>query len=358
MTPSIDLLLQGPRGRRLCLELAIELDQEVRTAVFWLAYELDSGRGTSRVVLSAVSSADMQAEPPAPSLERLVARLKSLDFSHLQESQVQGALERSVDSARYWQPPDGEDVLAGLPEVAEALSPVAEQFIASPRMQWCWQPRQAEQWAIDWRHADDPAPLPKNSGKTLTEWARKERAEEVTAARDRPSDPTANVSGTWWSIPHGLIQTVGQLPAGLSLVEDSLGWEHATTIPVRGSGKVLEINTAEEWVNLCRKFPLEVTASRRHDWFHTTGRHGRWVIPDWEKVASEWDAAHLTVMGYLHAAGRPLEVDLETATVIAGWDPDSTICLTDLAREWIGPRQQWQRDSNRDEWIRAHESGQ
>lgn len=247
MTPSIDLLLQGPRGRRLCLELAMELDQEVRTAVFWLVYELDSGRGTSRVVLSAVSSADMQAEPPAPSLEGLAARLRSLDFSDLQESQVQGALERSIDSARYWQPPDGEDVLAGLPEVAEALSPAAEQFIASPRMQWCWQPRQAEQWEIDWRHADDPAPLPKNSGKTLTEWARKERAEELMAARDRPSDPTANVSGTWWSIPHGLIQTVGQLPAGLSLVEDSLGWEHATTIPVRGSGKVLEIKTAEDW---------------------------------------------------------------------------------------------------------------
>ncbi|WP_314193221.1 hypothetical protein [uncultured Arthrobacter sp.] len=353
MTPSIDLLLQGPRGRRLCLELAMELDQEVRNAAFWLAYELDSGRGTSRVLLSAFSSEDMQAKPPTPSLEWLAARLKSLDFSDLQESQVQGALERSVDSARYWQPPDGEDVLAGLPEVAEALSSVAEQFIAAPRMQWCWQHRQVEQWAIDWRHADDPAPLPKNPGKTLTEWARKERAEEVTAARERPSDPTANVSGTWWSIPHGLMQTVGQLPAGLSLVEDSLGWEHATTVPVRGSGKVLEINTAEDWINLCRKFPLEVTASRRHDWFHTTERHGRWVIPQWEKVAGEWDATHLTVMGYLSAAGRPLEVDLETATVIAGWDPDSTIWLTDVAREWIGPRQQWHRDSNRDEWIRT-----
>ena len=128
----------------------------------WLAYELDSGRSTSRVLLSAVSYDDMQAKSPTPSLEWLAARLKSLDFSDLQDSQVQGALERSVDSARYWQPPDGEDVLAGLPQVAQALSPVAEQFIASPRMQWCWQPRQVEQWAIEWRHADDPAPLPKN----------------------------------------------------------------------------------------------------------------------------------------------------------------------------------------------------
>jgi hypothetical protein len=353
MTATIALLLQGPRGRRLCLELATELDQELKTAVSWLAYELDTGSGTSRVLLSDVSPSYMQPKPPTPSLEWLAARLKSLDFSNLKESQVQGALERSVDSARYWQPPDGEDVLAGLPVIAEALSPVAGQFIASPWMKWCWQPLRSEQWTIDWRHADDPAPLPEDPGKTLTEWARRERTEVVRAARERPSDPTANYSGTWWSIPLGLIQTVGQLPAGLNLVEDSLGWERATTVPVRGYGKVLEINTAEDWINLCREFPLEVTASRRHDWFRTTGRHGRWVIPDWEKIASQWDATHLTVLAYLNAAGRPLAVDAETATVIAGWNPDSTIWLADVARKSDGPRPTWHRNSNRDEWIQA-----
>ena len=331
----------------------MEFDQAVRTAAFWLAYELDGGSDTSRVLLTAVSSGDTEAKPPTPSLEWFMARLKSLNFSDLQGSQVQKALERSVDSARYWQPPDGEDVLAGLPVVVESLSHVAEKVVASPQMQWCWQARQQEQWAIGWRPVEDPAPLPKNPGKTLTEWAHKERAEEIRAARERPTDPTANVSGTWWSIPHGLIQTVGQLPAALNLVEDSLGWEQATVVPVRGSGRVLEVNVAEDWVLLCRKFPLEVTASRRHDWYHATGRHGRWVIPDWEKVAGEWDAMHLTVAGYLNVAGRALKVDPETATVIAGWDPDSTIWLTDVARELTEPRQQWHRDSNRDEWSRT-----
>ena len=59
-----------------------------------------------------------------------------MDVTDLNESQMRAALERSVDSARYWQEPDGEDVLAGLPMVAEALSPVAEQFIAASGMQW------------------------------------------------------------------------------------------------------------------------------------------------------------------------------------------------------------------------------
>lgn len=353
MTPSMDLLLRGPRGRRLCLELAMQLDPEVKTAAFWLGYELDSGRGTSRVLLNAVSSGDTATPPSAPSPEQLAARLASLDFADLNNEQMQAALERSVDTARYWQEPDGEDVLAGLPVITAALSPVAEQLMAAPGIQWCWQPRRVEQWAIDWRSADDPAAIPKNPRQTLTEWARKERAEEVQAARERPSDPSANWSGTWWSIPHGLVHTVGQVPAGLSLIEDSLGWEHASTVPVRGSGRTLEIRTADDWISLCRRFPLEVTASRRHDWFRTTGRQGRWVIPDWEKVSGEWDAAHLTVLGYLNGAMRALQVDAETATVIAGWDPDSTIWLTDVARESDGPRPTWHRASQGDPWTQV-----
>ncbi len=346
------LLLAGPRGRRLCLELAMEADQEVRNAVFWLAHEQDPGKGTSRVQLTFSSTGSGVAEPPAPSLEGFVERMAALKLSGLDDPSLQAALQRSVDNARYWQPPDGEDVLAALPEITAALFRIAEQVVAAPSAQWWPEPRSIEQWAVDWRVAEDPAPLPKNPGKTLADWAEKTRAEEVQAERERPKDPAANWGGTWWSIPHGVIQTVGKVPTGLSLVEDSLGWEHATVIPVRGIGRTLEVCTAEGWLALCRHYPLDVTASRRHDWFRTTGRHGRWVIPDWEKVAAEWDAVHLTVLGYLSAAGRALAVDADTATVIAGWDPDSTLWLTDVAREWEGPRQAWRRDSNRDQWIR------
>ena len=352
MTPGMDLLLQGPRGRRLCLEVAMQLDPGVRTAAFWSAYELESGRGTSRVLLTAYSSGELATPPSsAPRPEELAARLGSLNFAGLDNELIQAALERSVDTARYWQEPDGEDVLAGLPVITAALTPVAERLMSAPGIQWYWQPRRVEQWAIDWRSADDPAPLPKNPRQTLAEWGRKERAEEERAARELPRDPRANVSGTWWSIPHGLVHTIGQVPAALSLVEDSLGWEHAATVPVRGAGRTLEIGIANDWISLCRNFPLDVTASRRHDWFRVTGRHGRWIIPDWEQVASEWDAVHLTVLGYLNGATRALQVDTQTATVIAGWDPDSTIWLTDVASEWDGPWQTWHRASHGDRWT-------
>ncbi|TJY64045.1 hypothetical protein E4J89_19060 [Arthrobacter sp. CAU 1506] len=101
-------------------------------------------------------------------------------------------------------------------------------------------------------------------------------------------------------------------------MEDSLGWEQATVIPVRGTGRTFEIPIPDDWLSLCRAFPLEVTASRRDDWFRVTGRDGRWVIPDWERVAEQWDAVHLAVQGYFSSATRALHLDPDTASVIAG----------------------------------------
>ena len=95
MTPTVDVFLRGPRGRRLCLELAMQLDSEVKTAAFWLGYELDSGPGTSRVLLSAAASGEETATPAfAVSPEQLAARLASLDFAELDSDLVQAALER------------------------------------------------------------------------------------------------------------------------------------------------------------------------------------------------------------------------------------------------------------------------
>ncbi|WP_247046081.1 hypothetical protein [Arthrobacter rhizosphaerae] len=357
MGSKTDVLLSGPRGRRLCLELAMLLDPGVREQALGLAYHLDAGTGTSRVMLTAVSSGEASAQNEAqhavPSPEQLAARLGSLAFSDLSGDRIQAALERSVDSARYWQEPDGEDVLGLLPAITAALVPVAEQLLTAPGSEWWWQARREEQWAIDWRSPNDPTPLPHDPQLTLQNWVRNVRAEDEQASLERPRDPRANWSGSWWSIPHGLVQTVGQVPAALSLVEDSLGWEEATVIPVRGTGRTLEIRDAADWMLLCRKFPLEVTASRRHDWYRVTGRDGRWVIPDWEQVAGEWDAVHLTVLGYLNGAMRLLQVDDENATVMAGWDPDSTLWLTDVARESEGGRQAWHRSSQGEPWIQV-----
>lgn len=156
-------------------------------------------------------------------------------------------------------------------------------------------------------------------------------------ARDRPDDPAAHFGGTWWSRPPaaGLPSTrawptTGQ-PVSLWGTEDVPGDEpvavHRITVP--GDLRILELTGADDWADLCREYPLEVTASRRHDWYRCTGRDGRWLIPDWSQVAQRWDAVHLTFAGYLAAASRYIRVPgtgvddrRDAASVIADWGPD------------------------------------
>jgi hypothetical protein len=87
----------------------------------------------------------------------------------------------------------------------------------------------------------------------------------------------------------------------------------------------------EAWVRLVDRYPLDVTNARRHDWCRTTGRVGTWRIPDWHAIADDWDAVHVSVTGYLTTATRaPPLADGDSATVLAGWNPDQTWWLTDV----------------------------
>jgi hypothetical protein len=115
-------LLSGPRGRRLCVELAMAADPAVCTAAFALGYQLDPGRGLSRVLLTFESDQN-SSEPgdePAPTVAGLVSAVAALGAPRVEPGLIQSALQRTVDFARYWQEPDGEDRLAALPEVAAA----------------------------------------------------------------------------------------------------------------------------------------------------------------------------------------------------------------------------------------------
>lgn len=344
-----ETLLAGPRGRRLCIELAAQ-DDRIWTAVVTASrfFEVEQGAPYRLMALYGTdpqeeddTGDDASAVTADETVGGLVRLLEALDLDEPPAWALHAALVQSVDWARYWQEPDGIDVLADQHGVRNALVPLAEKVMQTPSAQSWSALRGVEQWVIDWRSPDDPAPLLRDPARILADWAWETRDEEARAAVERPQDPTANWGGTWWSVPLALIHSTGQVPEGLDLIEDRTGEEQATVIPVRGVGKTYEVRTEYDWTWLCGRFPLEVTASRRHDWYRTTGRDGRWVIPDWEQVATAFDAVHLTTMAYLSSATRALPVGSATATVLAGWDPGTTIWLTDVVREWEGPRQSW-----------------
>ena len=75
------------------------------------AYGLDPGRGLARVYASEVGAVRPDPEP-APTPEDVARLLAAVEPGALDEQVLLVALTRAVDFARYWQEPDGEDVLA------------------------------------------------------------------------------------------------------------------------------------------------------------------------------------------------------------------------------------------------------
>lgn len=359
-------LLAGPRGRRLLLEFALSSELEhhpsgneppLNQALRLASYHLDPGRGTSRVMFGpGVDATSYPADPP----ETVAARLGHVDLASVTPELLRAVFTTSVGWARYWQEPDGEDVLASTVSVRETLRRVAEHVSTSSITQWWTSPidRNA-QWGLQWKGEQD-----RQRDAGIKEYLRSARdalvAREERANREAPSDPTANWSGNWWSTPSDdTFSSTRELfdgsPAALWFVEDGPRGERATahTLSVPTDIQVYEIDDAEAWAELCLRFPIEVTAQKRHDWYRTTGRAGRWVIPDWFQVSQHYNAVHLQVSAYLAAAGTAIQVDAERASVIAGWEPDKTYWLTDKVAH-TGNTALWVMDKSQDNitWVR------
>ncbi len=251
-----------------------------------------------------------------------------------------GAVGDSVDRAMYWQPPDEQDVIAAEPAIVHALRPVAAAIARAPGAQWWTTPLDADAQRYVSLHGTAAAAEPPettSAARKLSEWRGTTVADDERARLERPADPAAPYGGAWWSAPadSGLPRTTRALPDGVAAEmlweEDSLGQEAATvwSTRVRSGARIFEVTGPAAWLDLVRRYPLDVTWGRRHEWYQVTGRDGRWLVPDWQAVSQDFEAVHLTVLGYLRTATRALHVDAETATMLAGWSPDGAFWLTD-----------------------------
>lgn len=371
-------LLAAPRGRRLCLELA-GLAADVKagpegsdfgTAVFYAAYNRDPGRGTSSVLFGPGA----QQPVPDPSAEDVAALLEKVPLPVFTEAMLLESLSATLNSARYWQEPDGQDVLAATPPLRRALHRFAQQLADSPLTQWWTAPMDPDaQWTVAFV-ADPPRPsvAPQNARDTLAKWSTSTAADEARAVVERPSDPASNWGGEWWSRPPEQLPTSTRMmcgadvsgpdqgvpeanelgPVGLWLVEDGFGEDEAVleALQVPANARIYRIESPEDWARLCREHPLDVTASRRHDWYRTTGRSGMWLLPDWSALQGKYDGVHLTLGGYLATAGIEIPVDDTFSSVVAGWDPDATYWFRDVPGD-VATRQTWWQDVEGLSWA-------
>lgn len=365
-----EALLSGPRGRRMLLDFARA--SEAPTADGWLgafglavnhaAHHLDPHRGSSTLVMIG---GDPGAVPDVPrvSPREVADALAALDLAAPTMPRLRQSLQAAADAARYWQEPDGDDVLAATPEMRDALARVAAHVAQSPECAWWWSPLAADQWTVEWVDDMPRGPLHHDPRERLRERRAQELEEEAQAQCERPADPTARWSGNWWSTPNWGIPTstrayADDAPVALWAWEDAMGWDaaHAFRVQTPADARVFEIDSAEAWADLCARFPFEATGQKRHDWFRATGRDGAWVVPDWVRVAERYDAVHLPVATYLAAAGTAIAVDETRASVIAGWHPDETCWFVPGVRRvgdpvgWVlREREQeyvWERDAS------------
>jgi hypothetical protein len=275
------------------------------------------------------------------------------DVPELTERAVLDALARSVDDAVYWQEPHEQDLALRGTQARAALLPIAQALCESPALAWWSRPL-----ALDDQHQvvfeDLPAPALTGIGERIADsFATAPRGEVPLGADWR------TCSAFWWSAPITLpsvvtTRSLGDFgPARLWLVEDSMGWTTATAwrVTVANPPRVYEVATPADWVELVRRYPYDVSLAKRGDWWRTTGRDGRWSMPDWPAVCADYEAVHVTVLAYLTCAGDALAVDDDTATVLAGWDPDATYWLADVV-EYADTPVHWFRDEDELNWHR------
>ena len=298
-------------------------------------------------------------------MDDLVHALGSPDALAVAESAgasgLLAGLVEAVDSARYWQEPDDTDELLLKRPVLTALGPVATALSVSLAA-WVRPSSVAldRQCYVQWtdEYSLQPPSLTAAAEK-LARWKASAVADEHQAA-DRPWDPTAHLSGRWWSTPalSDLVTTTRSITGlgatKLMLVEDSLGWKRARVWPLAPApgSRLYELSDPTAWTDLVARYPMDVSLSKRHDWWRTTGVDGPWLMPDWSAVATDYDGVHLTVRGYLTTAGRCLAVG-QSGTVLAGWNPDETYWLNDVLSPVTAPSEWQSLESRPPSWVDA-----
>ena len=220
MAVTVDTLLAGPRGRAVLLGFAhhcARADDEqphpLASALFHASFAFEGG-----------SAVMVGGRPRAVTPAEVGALLLDVPLLEPAAEVLAQNLVASVDSAMYWQEPNGDDLLAARPELHDGWVRVAE-WVAPVVQRWA-EPMAARQWQVEFDAS--PIRIGRVAADVRADWLTETRKRNDQAARERPADLTANWSGEWWSSPpQGLAITSGELPglagpSALWLVEDSL----------------------------------------------------------------------------------------------------------------------------------------
>lgn len=274
------------------------------------------------------------------------------------------ALASYIDERYFYLGHSGQaDMITAIiddPAVKADLLGVGHALTVAPGAAWLSEDVDLSRQAIvDWSNTATPPVLV--TSQALDKIAAQYSSSRKAAARRR-IDRSARVGGEWWSAPAaaGLPTSTRRLkafsPVELICRDDSFDETEASVwnVTVDAGARVAEIHDPADWSRLVAAYPADVTSSRQAEWSSDYGWPGRWLLPDWPRLARDWDGVHVSAMGYLRSQGRISRVE-DGATVLAGWDPDATYWLRDVVQLTGEPPEFWTCDHA--EYVGWHRTG-
>ena len=244
--------------------------------------------------------------------------------------------------------PDDEALWVLTALAADELEPVAETLIASDAASRWWnEVDRGDQRLLQWNTeaafmgADLRGVV--HDAMVAARADNHVRLEHKVSEAERARDRAKNIrhGAWWWSAPYfdvncWSVGPVGGMPtvelfdfvdgSRESRADGAIVWR----VEIDPAARVFEVMRPADWQELVARFPTDVTGTHDGEWRDWGGVAGPWRLPDWERVMEQYDAVHVSVGGYVSSCGLALEVD-NGYTMLAGWVPDSTLWLADMA---------------------------
>ena len=202
-----------------------------------------------------------------------------------------------MNTVTVWRSDHARIVQAVLAE-GPGLVAMAREILAQPQTGWWFGPldRAAQLWIS--RRGEPPVPeqlaVPHAPPDAWERYAQKPAGGLFT------STLVAGSSAVLAALAHG----TGDYHVALPLV--------LYRLVASPSARVFEVTGPEAWYRLCTSYPAR-------------GEDGR-LVPDWSRVAQDWDGVHLTFGGLL--AVEQVRVDTTAGwTELWGWDFEQTVWL-------------------------------
>ncbi len=199
------------------------------------------------------------------------------------------------------------------------LRGLAMDIVREPGIAWWWAPidRQNQLWL---RFSEDEGDWP-TASRPIRPTAPPNRF-EVYVHAPRPQLSTGNAYD-------GLSSELAVVLAGASdrAMEFPIERRRVTIGP---DTRVLEIDSAQDWHDLVRRYPADGTQGVQPDpqmrnvpWGQSDGM----MVPDWSMVANDWDGVHVTTWAMLTATQVRVTSDIGW-TEAWSWEGDHAIWLT------------------------------